>query len=58
VVVGEAAGPNLRLRVSEAVQEEMAAQSREPADPQVLEQLPKTRREHAQEYFNLLREGR
>jgi hypothetical protein len=58
VVVGEAAGPNLRLRVSEAVQEEMAAQSREPADPQVLEQLPKSRREHAQEYFNLLREGR
>lgn len=58
VVVGEADGPNLRLQVAEAVKEEMTAKAREAADPQVLEQLPKSRREHAQEYFNLLREGR
>jgi hypothetical protein len=58
VVVGEADGPNLRIQVAEAVKEEMTSSSHEPADPQVLEQLPKSRREHAEEYFNLLREGR
>jgi hypothetical protein len=58
VIVGEADGPNLRSQVAETVLQEMSSSSREPADPQVLEQLPQSRREHAQEYFNLLGEGR
>ncbi len=57
VVVGEADGPNLRGAVVESIKEQMTAQGSEPADPQVVEQLPKSRREHAEEYFNLLREG-
>lgn len=58
VVVGEAEGPNIQGQVSEAIKEEMALEGSEPADPQVIEQLPKSRREHAEEYFNMLREGR
>jgi hypothetical protein len=58
VYAGEADGPNLKGQVSTAVQTEMAAEGTSPADPQLIEQLPKSRREHAEEYFDLLREGR
>ena len=57
VVVGEADGPNIRGQVGEAIKQEMIASASEPADPTVVEQLPKSRREHAEEYFNSLREG-
>jgi Mg2+ and Co2+ transporter CorA len=57
VVVGEAVGPNVRGQVGEAIRQEMASSASEPADPTVVEQLPKSRREHAEDYFNLLREG-
>ena len=56
-MTGEAEGPNIRGQVGEAIKEEMAASASEPADPTVVEQLPKSRREHAEEYFNRLREG-
>ena len=58
VMEGEADGPNLRGQVGEVIKQEMAASAVEPADPTVVEQLPKSRREHAEEFFNLLREGR
>jgi len=58
VVVGEAEGPNIRGQVGEAIKQEMISSASEPADPTVVEQLPKSRREHAEDYFNLLREGR
>lgn len=58
VVVGEADGPNRRGEVTAAIETEMATAGGTPADPQVIEQLPKSRREHAQEYFDLIREGR
>ncbi len=58
VLAGEADGPNVRGQVAEAIKEEMAALGSTPVDPQVVEQLPKSRREHAEEYFNTLREGR
>lgn len=58
VVVGEADGPNVRGKVAEAIKQEMASQGGEPADPLVHEQLPRDRREHTEEYFNRLREGR
>ena len=57
VLAGEADGPNMRGQVAESIKEEMAAIGSSPTDPQVVEQLPKSRREHAEEYFNLLREG-
>ena len=58
VVVGEADGPNIRGRVVEAIKAEMAASGSQAADPLVTDQLPKSYREHAQEYFDLFREGR
>ncbi len=56
VVVGEADGPNIRGQVAEAVKEQMATDASTPADPLVLEQLPKSRREHAEEYFRSFQE--
>ncbi len=58
VIVGEVDGPNRRGQVTEAIQAEMATHGNEPADPLVVEQLPRSHREHAEQYFNLLREGR
>ena len=58
VVVGETNGPNIRGNVVESVKEQMISQGSEPADPLTIERLPKSRREHAEEYFNSLREGR
>ncbi len=57
VVVGEADGPNVRGQVMETIKQEMAATGSAQADPQVVEQLPKSRREHAEDYFNTLRDG-
>lgn len=57
VIVGEADGNNIRGQVREEIQAEMAAQSSEPADPLVIEQLPKAQRENAEDYFNRLRDG-
>jgi hypothetical protein len=57
VIAGEAEGPNIRGNVREAIVEEMAAQGSQPADPLVIEQLPKAQRENAEDYFNRLREG-
>ncbi len=57
VVVGEAEGPNRRGLVIESVKEQMAVEGGQPADPLVVEKLPKPHREHAEEYFNRLRDG-
>ncbi|NOZ40001.1 MAG: hypothetical protein GXP24_07225 [Planctomycetes bacterium] len=56
VVVGEADGANLRGQVVESIKEQMATDASTPADPIVLEQLPKSRREHNEEYFNSFQE--
>jgi len=58
VLVGEADGPNRRGLVAESLKEQMEAQGSEAADPVVVEKLPKSHREHAEDYFNSLREGR
>ncbi len=58
VIAGEIDGPNVRGKVAESIKEEMATQGSEPADPLVAEQLPKSRREHAEQYFNGLRDDR
>jgi hypothetical protein len=57
IITGEAEGPTIRGDVREAVKEEMAASGSEPADPLVIEQLPRTQRENAEEYFNSLRDS-
>ena len=57
VITGEAEGPNMRGNVREQIKEEMAAKGSEPADPLVIETLPKSHRENAQDYFDRLREG-
>jgi hypothetical protein len=51
-------GPNIKGDVSQAIQEEMTSLAAEPADPVTSERLPRNRAEHAEEYFNILREGR
>ena len=57
VLEGEADGPNIRGQVSEEIKQEMAAIAAEKADPTVVEHLPKSRQEHAAEYFDSIREG-
>jgi hypothetical protein len=47
----------MRGNVREQIKEEMAAKGSEPADPLVIETLPKSHRENAQDYFDRLREG-
>jgi hypothetical protein len=51
-------GPNIKGDVAEAIKEEMATLEAEPADPLTAERLPNSRREHAEQYFQLLREGK
>jgi tetratricopeptide (TPR) repeat protein len=55
---GMVEGPNIKGNVAEAIKEEMATLSAQPADPLTSERLPSGRREHAEEYFQILREGK
>jgi hypothetical protein len=57
VITGEAEGPTIRGDVRDAVREEFAAAESEDADPMVIEQLPRTQRENAEDYFIRLNEG-
>jgi tetratricopeptide (TPR) repeat protein len=45
-------GPNIKGDVAEEIRAEMEQFSSQPADPLTIERLPKSRRDHAQEYFN------
>jgi hypothetical protein len=51
-------GPNIKGEVGQSIKEEMATLSSEPADPLTSERLPNSRREHAEQYFKMLREGK
>ena len=51
-------GPNIKGDVGQSIKEEMATLSAEPADPLTSERLPNSRREHAEQYFQMLREGK
>ena len=55
---GMVEGPNIKGNVAESIKEEMAKFGTEPADPLTAERLPGSRREHAEEYFQNLREGK
>ena len=51
-------GPNIKGDVSQNIKEEMASLGAEPADPLTSERLPNSRREHAEQYFQMLRDGK
>ncbi len=55
VITGEAHGPNVKGQVQEQIKDAMSAQARAQADPLTTQRLPRTQREHAEEYFNSLR---
>jgi hypothetical protein len=57
VYAGKVDGPNIKGQAVEAIKQEMASQAAVPAEPLTSERLPRTRREQAEEYFQLLREG-
>lgn len=58
VFAGSVAGSNPKGEVSAAIEQEVANFGAASTDPLSNEQLPRSRREHAEEYFNLLREGK
>ena len=58
VFAGTVAGPNIKGEVEATIQQDMASFGNSSADPLTTERLPRNRREHAEEYFNLLREGK
>ncbi|MCI0380990.1 MAG: hypothetical protein L0215_25680 [Gemmataceae bacterium] len=55
---GMVEGPNLKGDVSQSIQEEVQAFSTKPAEPLTNEKLSKSRRQHAEQYFKMLREGK
>ncbi|MEX0611456.1 MAG: hypothetical protein WD229_05000, partial [Pirellulales bacterium] len=54
---GMVQGPNIKGEVAQSIKEEMTTLSAEPADPLASERLPNSRRQHAEQYFQMLREG-
>jgi hypothetical protein len=54
---GMVEGPNIKGEVAQSIKEEMATLSAEPADPLTSERLPRSRRQHAEQYFQMLRDG-
>jgi len=57
VRVGDAFGPNKAGRSQEAVKEEIMSALREDADPLTDQRLPRSQREHVNEYFRSIRKG-
>jgi hypothetical protein len=57
IYAGQVQGPNIKGQAVDAIKQEMSTVAAEPADPLTSERLPRTRREQAEEYFQLLREG-
>jgi multidrug efflux pump subunit AcrA (membrane-fusion protein) len=51
-------GPNIKGDVAQSIKEEMAKRAAEPADPLTSDRLPNSRREQAEQYFQMLREGK
>ncbi len=49
-------GPSIKGQVTESVKQELTTTNVTPADPLTSERLPKSRREHAEEYFRKLRD--
>jgi hypothetical protein len=58
VLEGMVEGPNIKGDVAQNIKEEMETLTAQPADPLTSERLPKSRRQHAEQYFQMLREGK
>ncbi len=58
VFAGRVEGANIKGAVEATIQQQMSSFGTAPADPLSTDGLPRNRREHAEEYFNLLREGK
>jgi hypothetical protein len=56
-VVGEADGPNRKGRVRQEIQTEFSGSEQNAADALSEQRLPRDYRDHAQKYFDALREG-
>jgi tetratricopeptide (TPR) repeat protein len=54
---GMVEGPNTKGEVAQSIKQELETLSTKPADPLTNERLTKSRRQHAEEYFKMLREG-
>lgn len=55
---GMVEGPTIKGDVVQSIKEEMQTLSTKPADPLTNERLSKSRRQHAEQYFQMLREGK
>jgi hypothetical protein len=55
---GMVEGPNIKGDVAQSIKEEMETLTAEPADPLTSDRLSKSRRQHAEQYFQMLREGK
>jgi hypothetical protein len=55
---GMVEGPNIKGEVMQSIKEEMETLNTKPADPLTTERLSKSRRQHAEQYFQMLREGK
>ncbi|QDT67551.1 Chromosome partition protein Smc [Planctomycetes bacterium MalM25] len=49
-------GPSVKGEVIESIKTQLSAETAQPADPLTSERLPRSRREHAKEYFQSLNE--
>jgi tetratricopeptide (TPR) repeat protein len=58
IYAGTIAGPNIKGNVQATIQQDMTSFTSSEADPLTTQELPRNRREHAEEYFNSLREGK
>jgi hypothetical protein len=58
VFAGRVEGSNVKGAVEATIQQQMTSFGSAPADPLSTDELPRNRREHAEEYFNLLRDGK
>ena len=57
VIVGEVRGPNVAGDAREEIKSEITASKQSNADPITGKKLPRSEREHAQEYFDSFRDG-
>jgi rubrerythrin len=56
-VTGEVYGPNAKGKAQQEIQQELNAVRQGTADPLTDQQIPRSLRDHAEEYFNRFREG-
>ena len=56
-IVGRVDGPNVAGQARETIKAEIESSRRESARPVLDQKMPRPQREHAQQYFDIFREG-